>query len=1170
MRIISTITAILLLYFESAAQFGGQQIITTCICYPKTLEVVDIDSDGDKDLLYLDQFDEHIFWYENNGKEISLAPKFIPTQERGLGAIAIADFDGDKNLDIVCTSNEGKIIWLNNRGNGKFTRIQSLQYQPYFNNNIQVADIDGDGDNDVLTSTTANGSVHWYRNNGQAKFSDAIEIGIFDSPTGLVAGDVDDDKDIDFLVRANSNSEIMLMLNSGKGVFTRAPSLLIRYSLPFIKDLNGDGNTDMFGVSVNYPSGFLQIFRYQYDGKFFEEKRHIVLDITAPNWFEFEAEDVDLDNDIDIALRVDGEISYYLNDGQANFTKKTILTQLPESYFMRIADLDQDSMPEISRLLYKPNKIEVYNPHKNTQFTVATGEIDSPFALHAADFDGDQKIDLSATSIDDGKITWFKNLGNGKFSTSKVISDKIRNAYSLCSMDVDKDTDQDLLATSERDHKILWFRNDGAGNFSDALIISDSTMSAPTGVLAADIDQDGYQDAVACSSAGGLIAWYKNDQGRGFLKKINLIAKFYYGAPNIFAADFDKDGDIDIVSGAYFDDKMSWFKNNGDGTFSDEIIISRATDAINSVFGADLDQDGNIDLISTSSVDGKLAWYKNNGVGGFSTQIIIANRIEYINSPVTGDVDGDGDPDIVCLESIKSSILWFENDGKGNFAEKRIISANLWQPNALILADLDNDQDLDVASASQYDDKIAWYENLLNYPIISGVAFWDENENKKFDLNEETLASVPIVLNPDVTISFTNTEGKYQFYVPNGVYQISAQSDSCWELTTDSLVYTLDLSGNRVAKRNFGFSPTSSEQKVKTQIVSAPTRCGFEVPFTVSVINEACVTASGKFGLVLDPLVNLLNASIAPEQIRGDTLLWSYEKLIAAESKAVYLLLEIAGPEYIGDTIHLKGLTYLAAAGTALKLSSVHSFKSEIRCAYDPNDKLVSPSRLSEFPQNYTLFSEEMEFTVRFQNTGNDTAFTVAIRDTLHRDLDWSTFRPIRASHTFDTQLKKDGAVEFLFKNILLPPSITDEPNSHGFVQYKVRAKARLTEQSKITNTAFIYFDFNPPIQTNTTDNVMVSSFPRSTGTTGIGQSFTFKVYPNPFDHTLVLENVGTNDTGTLDFRLVNAQGQLIYSNRFSGKHQVYQLNELTKGIYFYLLKNDRGQLMTSGKLLKF
>jgi len=137
---------------------------------------------------------------------------------------------------------------------------------------------------------------------------------------------------------------------------------------------------------------------------------------------------------------------------------------------------------------------------------------------------------------------------------------------------------------------------------------------------------------------------------------------------------------------------------------------------------------------------------------------------------------------------------------------------------------------------------------------------------------------------------------------------------------------------------------------------------------------------------------------------------------------------------------------------------------------------------LQEYAENYSLFDETLEYTIRFQNTGNDTAFNVVLRDTLDKKLDWTTFRPVVSSHPYETLLNsKDGAVEFSFRDILLPDSTTNEPLSHGFITYKITPQQGLPEHTFIENTASIYFDFNPPIVTNTTQNVLVSELPKIT-----------------------------------------------------------------------------------------
>ena len=118
-------------------------------------------------------------------------------------------------------------------------------------------------------------------------------------------------------------------------------------------------------------------------------------------------------------------------------------------------------------------------------------------------------------------------------------------------------------------------------------------------------------------------------------------------------------------------------------------------------------------------------------------------------------------------------------------------------------------------------------------------------------------------------------------------------------------------------------------------------------------------------------------------------------------------------------------------------------------------------------------------YTIRFQNTGNAEAYDVIIRDTLDADLDPSTFQMIASSHeeVLSTTLRNNQFLEFNFQNIFLPDSTSNFEESQGFVSYSIRANADLEDKTLIHNSASIYFDANPPILTNTTENMMVHSF---------------------------------------------------------------------------------------------
>ena len=132
--------------------------------------------------------------------------------------------------------------------------------------------------------------------------------------------------------------------------------------------------------------------------------------------------------------------------------------------------------------------------------------------------------------------------------------------------------------------------------------------------------------------------------------------------------------------------------------------------------------------------------------------------------------------------------------------------------------------------------------------------------------------------------------------------------------------------------------------------------------------------------------------------------------------------------------------------------------------SYDPNDKLVSPSGVGD--EHFTTPDDEFEYTIRFQNVGNDTAFNIYILDTISQYLDLSTFESGVASHDYNVQIIGGNIIRWDFPNILLVDSIRNEPESHGFVKFNIEQKPNNPDGTLIENSAGIYFDFNAPIIT--------------------------------------------------------------------------------------------------------
>ncbi len=143
----------------------------------------------------------------------------------------------------------------------------------------------------------------------------------------------------------------------------------------------------------------------------------------------------------------------------------------------------------------------------------------------------------------------------------------------------------------------------------------------------------------------------------------------------------------------------------------------------------------------------------------------------------------------------------------------------------------------------------------------------------------------------------------------------------------------------------------------------------------------------------------------------------------------------------------------------------------EITGSFDPNDKQVSPSGITA--AHYVSPNTEMEYQINFQNTGNDTAFYVMIRDTISPYLDISTLQSGTSSHDYIFNVYGDGIAEWVFPLIMLPDSNVDEPSSHGFVKYKINQLPGNLYGTVIQNNALIYFDFNEPVVTNVTENIV-------------------------------------------------------------------------------------------------
>ncbi len=237
---------------------------------------------------------------------------------------------------------------------------------------------------------------------------------------------------------------------------------------------------------------------------------------------------------------------------------------------------------------------------------------------------------------------------------------------------------------------------------------------------------------------------------------------------------------------------------------------------------------------------------------------------------------------------------------------------------------------------------------------------------------------------------------------------------------------------------------------------------------------------------------------------------------------------------------------------------------------WDPNDITVSPSDTIPFTTAQLAAREPLEYQIRFQNVGNDTCFNTVVLDTISDNLDLSTFEMVTASHDYSVAI--DGRVlKFTFNNILLPDSTTNEPQSHGYIKYRILPYEDLEIGDSITNRAYIYFDYEAAVITNIVSTKIGEMLGveenEDDGFQGMKEG-KVNIFPNPFDNTatiMIPENVDEYAV----FEVYDISGRKVKAIEI-GKKKQFQINRgtLKTGMYIYMLKNQEKNVIDRGKMI--
>ncbi|HOY05397.1 MAG TPA: hypothetical protein PLO67_08345 [Saprospiraceae bacterium] len=230
--------------------------------------------------------------------------------------------------------------------------------------------------------------------------------------------------------------------------------------------------------------------------------------------------------------------------------------------------------------------------------------------------------------------------------------------------------------------------------------------------------------------------------------------------------------------------------------------------------------------------------------------------------------------------------------------------------------------------------------------------------------------------------------------------------------------------------------------------------------------------------------------------------------------------------------------------------------------AYDPNDKQGFP--LGYGSDHRIRPGQALEYMIRFQNTGTDTAFTVQIRDTLSAWLDPGTIRPGASSHPYTWSLSGQGVLRFQFDDIMLPDSNVNLAGSQGFISFQIDQKQEVPLETQITNTAAIYFDFNTPVITNQTLHTVGIDYVTAVQDVKKPEVPVMGIQPNPASSQTM---VGL-PPGTERLMMFDALGRCLRILPARGAKYRLERENLPAGVYGLRAEDRKGNLVGVGKVI--
>lgn len=295
-------------------------------------------------------------------------------------------------------------------------------------------------------------------------------------------------------------------------------------------------------------------------------------------------------------------------------------------------------------------------------------------------------------------------------------------------------------------------------------------------------------------------------------------------------------------------------------------------------------------------------------------------------------------------------------------------------------------------------------------------------------------------------MGFTDTNGRYEISLTANASVYITVSDENYFATSRQ-----EYLGS-IQQMNLSTYPLASND-LSVNLASGRNRPGFTIPLYLNVTNIGKLTNGGKLELQLDNFYSFQNASIMPSSVVANLLTWQIPPI--SSSQTSYIIVDASlNPNIALGTLLNSTLTLTPTTVDINAANNTSSVTSMVTGSFDPNDKSVSPAGRGQ--HGYISDTTMLDYIIRFQNMGTDTAFTIVVADKISLFLDLSSIQTIEASHPYIVSVKND-TILWTFPHIPLPDNKVNEPGSHGQIHYRISKEIRTPLTQRLKHSSHLF-----------------------------------------------------------------------------------------------------------------